>query len=125
VREGRHLYLMKGFDDVSARLLETRLAYLEGAVGQVVERLNGIDRRLDTLEHVVQSRFSQLEQLIEARFGANDARFTSIDQRFVQIDQRFAMIDQRFVMIDQRFNWLIGIVIGTWIITILTILFHH
>jgi len=34
-------------------------------------------------------------------------------------------MDQRFATIDQRFNWLIGIVVGTWITTILTILFHR
>jgi hypothetical protein len=115
---------MKGAN-VSGQPVEVRLGYLEGAVGQVVERLNSIDRRLDTLKRVVQSRFSQLEQTIEGRFAGNDARFTSFDQRFASIDQRFAMIDRRFAMIDQRFNWLIGIVIGTWITTILTILFHH
>jgi hypothetical protein len=38
---------------------------------------------------------------------------------------RFVQVDGRFAQIDTRFNWLIGIVIGTGITTILTILFHH
>jgi hypothetical protein len=32
-------------------------------------------------------------------------------------------IDQRFSIIDQRFNWLIGIVVASWISTIVTVLF--
>jgi hypothetical protein len=28
-------------------------------------------------------------------------------------------------MLDQRFNWLIGIVVGTWITTILAVLLHR
>ena len=98
--------------------LEARLAHLEGAFVQVGERLNSIDHRLDTIEQVMQSRFGQLEQVLVSRFAL-------VDQRFGAVDQRFATIDQRFATIDQRFNWLIGIVVGTWITTILTILFHH
>lgn len=74
---------------MSAQPLEARLAHVEGAFVQVGERLNSIDRRLDTLEHTMESRFSQ---------------------------------------VDARFNWLTGMVLGTWITTILTIvtvLVHH
>jgi hypothetical protein len=52
-------------------------------------------------------------------------RFGQIDARFGQIDARFGQIDARFGQIDARFMWLTGVVIGTWITTILTILFHH
>jgi len=117
---------------VNPQPLKARLAHLEGAFVQVGERLNSIGHRLDTIEQVMQSRFGQLEQvlvsrfaLVDQRFGAMDQRFATIDQRFVRIDQRFVTIDQRFATIDQRFNWLIGLVVGTWITTILTILFHH
>jgi tetrahydromethanopterin S-methyltransferase subunit G len=92
---------------VSAQPLEARLAHLEGVVAQVAERLNCIDRRLDSMD----GRFDRLEQKLDLRFAA--------------IDGRFGQIDQRFGQIDQRFNWLIGIVLGTWITTMLTILFHH
>jgi CII-binding regulator of phage lambda lysogenization HflD len=64
---------------MSAVPLEARIAHLEGIVEQVGERLNGIDRRLETM----------------------DSKF------------------------ENRFNWLIGIVVGTWATTILTVLFHH
>ncbi|HEX4013463.1 MAG TPA: hypothetical protein VHX17_06150 [Candidatus Cybelea sp.] len=79
-----------------AQPLDVRMAHLEGVVQQIGERLNSIDRRLD-----------------------------SIDGRFAQVDARFAQIDLRFAQVDARFNWVIGVVIGTWITTILTILFHH
>ncbi|MBV8151297.1 MAG: hypothetical protein JO101_03245 [Candidatus Eremiobacteraeota bacterium] len=74
---------------------------LEIAFGQVADRLNGLDRRLDLFEQRLDSRFN----LLESRF-----------------EQRFNLIESRF---EQRFNWLIGVIIGTWITTILTVLFHH
>ncbi|HEY2476382.1 MAG TPA: hypothetical protein VGI19_16500 [Candidatus Cybelea sp.] len=52
-------------------------------------------------------------------------RLNSIDRRLDSMDGRFAQVDARFAQIDTRFNWLTGIVVGTWITTILTILFHH
>ena len=86
-----------------AHPLEARMAHLEGVVQQIGERLSSIDRRLDSI----------------------DGRFNQVDSRFAQIDARFAQIDARFAQVDARFNWLIGIVIGTWITTIFTILFHR
>jgi tetrahydromethanopterin S-methyltransferase subunit G len=82
---------------VNPQPVEARLAHLEGAFVQVADRLNSIDRRLDTIENVMQSRFGQLEQGLNSRFN----------------------------LIDQRFTWMIGLMVGTWITTILTVLFHH
>jgi hypothetical protein len=82
---------------MSAQLIEVRLAHLEGAFLQV-------DRRLDSLGRSMESRFTQLE----SRFGQMETRFES-----------------RFSIIDQRFNWLIGIVVASWISTIVTVLFRH
>lgn len=48
-----------------------------------------------------------------------------MEQGFDAIDRRFAGVEQRFVQMDQKFMWLAGLVVGTWITTILTILFHH
>jgi len=83
-----------------ANMMEERIARLEGINEQICDRLNSIERAIN-------SRFDQME----ARFG--------------QIEGRFAQIDGRFAQIDNRFMWLTGIVIGTLITTILTILFHH
>ena len=69
------------------------MARLEGAFEQVGERLNSIDRRLESMDQ----RIGRLELTMESRFG----------------------------LIDQRFNWLIGIIVGTWITSLLTFLFHH
>ncbi|HEX3456407.1 MAG TPA: hypothetical protein VHR97_00485 [Candidatus Baltobacteraceae bacterium] len=66
--------------------LEARMARVEGAFGQVNERLGGLDRRFDSFENLTALRFDQM---------------------------------------DRRFTWLTGIVVGTWVTTILTILFHR
>lgn len=82
---------------MSAQPMEVRIAHLEGAFDQVNERLNSIDRRLET--------------------GMSGLRSE--------------MTDLRSDM-NQRFNWLVGLVagswvtmIGMWITTMLTILFHR
>jgi len=49
----------------------------------------------------------------------------SVDVRFSQLDSRLGQMESRFGIIDQRFNWLIGIVVASWISTIVTVLFHH
>jgi len=82
---------------MSAQPLEARLAHLEGAFLQV-------DRRLETMERTMKSRFNQLET------------------RFSQLETR---LESRFSAFDQRFNWLIGIVMASWISTIVTVRFRH
>jgi hypothetical protein len=82
---------------MSARPLEARLAHLEGAFLQV-------DRRIESFERSVESRFNQV-----------DSRFNHMEARFTQMESRF----------ESRFNWLIGIVVTSWISTIVTVLFHR
>lgn len=84
--------------------MEERIARLEGSYEQIRDRLNSIERTMD------------------ARFGELAGQMIS---RFDQIDARFGQIDGRFGEIDKRFMWLTGVVIGTWVTTILTILFHR
>ena len=48
-----------------------------------------------------------------------------VDKRLDSIDRRLDGFDARFGQIDQRFNWVIGTILGTWITTILAILFHR
>lgn len=55
-------------------------------------------------------------------FDQVSERLNSIDRRLDGVDRRFDSLGQR---LDVRFNWLTGIVIGTWITTILAVLFHH
>jgi tetrahydromethanopterin S-methyltransferase subunit G len=46
----------------------------------------------------------------------------NVDRR---LDRLETTLETRFGAMDQRFNWLTGIVVGTWITTILTVLFRH
>ncbi len=62
---------------------------------------------------------------VEGAFDQVNERLNSIDRRLEGFDRRFEGIDRRFESVDRRFNWLTGIVVGTWVTTILTILFHH
>ena len=77
--------------------------HLESVFGQANERLAGLERCFDGM----------------------DRHFDAIDRRFDAIDRRFDGVDRRLDGIDRRFTWLIGIVLGTWVITILTLLFHR
>ncbi len=82
---------------MSAQPLDARLAHLEGAFLQVDRCLDSLERRLESFER------------------ATDSRFNQIDSRFNQMESRF----------ESRFNWLNGIVVTSWISTIVTVLFHR
>ncbi|MBV8425439.1 MAG: hypothetical protein JO349_09610 [Candidatus Eremiobacteraeota bacterium] len=60
---------------------------------------------------------------------SQDVRMTRLEGAVEHVNQTLDRIDLRldsiFALLDQKFNWLIGIVLGTWIVTMLTILFHH
>ena len=47
---------------MTASGLAVRIAHLEGAYEQVADRLNGIDRRLESLEQKMDSRFNTMDQ---------------------------------------------------------------
>jgi tetrahydromethanopterin S-methyltransferase subunit G len=68
-------------------------------------------------------------QLLDARLARVEGAFEQVDRRLDSLERRFesleAMLEARFGIVDQRFNWLIGIMIATWITTILTVLFHR
>jgi len=61
-----------------------------------------------------------------------EARMAHIEGAFEQISERLGSIDRRLDAMDSRFNWVIGIIVGTWvtlmatqITTILTVLSHR
>ena len=62
---------------------------------------------------------------VEGAFDQVNERLNSIDRRLDGFDRRFEGFDRRFESVDRRFNWLTGIVVVTWVTTILTILLHH
>jgi len=68
-------------------------------------------------------------QPLEARLAHLEGAFTQVGERLNSIDHRLDTIEQvmqsRFGQLEQRLMWLMGILFGTWITTILTVLFHH
>lgn len=73
----------------------------------------------------LESRMSHLEGAYEQtaqRLAAIDLRFDAIDRRFDAVDRRFDSLDRK---IDERFMWTIGVVIATWLTTIVAIVVHH
>ncbi|MGH7716010.1 MAG: hypothetical protein ACREML_08445 [Vulcanimicrobiaceae bacterium] len=60
-------------------------------------------------------------QPLDARMARIEGAFDQIDKRLESIDRR---IDRLADLFESRFTWLTGIVVGTWITTVLTILFH-
>jgi hypothetical protein len=66
----------------------------------------------------VEERIARLEGTVEQIA----ARLNGIEARLIAIDGRFAQVEQK---IDSRFAWLLGVVLTTWMTTMLTLLFHH
>ncbi len=62
---------------------------------------------------------------LEARIAHVEGAFDQVNERLGSIERRLDGIDVRFNHIDSRFNWLTGIVVGTWVTTIMAIIFHH
>lgn len=84
--------------------MESRLARLEGAYEQIDHRLT------DLRQDIIGLRQEMLQGNVSLR------------QDYVSLRQEMV---QRFDAVDQKFTWLVGMIVGTWITTILTILFHR
>jgi hypothetical protein len=60
---------------------------------------------------------------------AMEGRIARLEGAFEQTNERLAGIERRLYRIehtlDLKFMWVIGIVVGTWITTILAVLFHR
>jgi hypothetical protein len=48
-----------------------------------------------------------------------------MEARIAHLEGAFEQVGERLNGIERRIDWLIGIVVATWITTILTILFHR
>jgi hypothetical protein len=72
--------------------MESRLARLEGAYEQIANRLT--DLRQDV-----------------------ESGFVGLRQDILALRQDMG---QRFNAVDQRYTWVVGMIVGTWITTILT-----
>jgi tetrahydromethanopterin S-methyltransferase subunit B len=62
---------------------------------------------------------------LEARIAHLEGAFDQVNERLGSIERRLDGFDRRFDGVDRRFNWLTGIVVGTWITTMLAVIFHH
>src|SRR5713101_7232592 len=103
-------------------ILEERVAFLEGRVGEHAQMLKGIRESMFSLEQGVQQAIAHLEERMDRRFELVDRRFLGleqrvtaldqkldhlmvrVDQRFEAIDQKFAGLDQKIVNLDQKFD---------------------
>jgi tetrahydromethanopterin S-methyltransferase subunit G len=66
---------------------------------------------------------------LEARIARLEGGFDQVNERLGSIDRRLDSFEHlmalRFDQVDRRFTWLTGIIVGTWITTVLTVLFHR
>ena len=99
--------------------LESRMSHLEGAYEQTSLRLASIDARFDALDRKVDLRFDALLATIRALDAKIDGVEDKLGRKIDGVDHR---LDRK---IDQRFMWLVGVVVGTWLTTIATVLLHH
>jgi hypothetical protein len=66
---------------------------------------------------------------MEIRLARLEGAYEQIDRRLADLRQDMGCVEQRIssleLRMDQKFNWVLGLIVGTWITTILTILFHR
>ena len=55
---------------------------------------------------------------LEGRIAHLEGAFDQVNERLGGIERRLDAVDARFTAIDHRFNWVIGIIVGTWLTTI-------
>lgn len=68
-------------------------------------------------------------QPIEGRISRLEGAYEQIADRLNGLDVGIAGLrqemNQRFSQIDQRFAWVIGLIVTSWVTTILAVLVHH
>jgi uncharacterized coiled-coil protein SlyX len=87
--------------------LEERVARIEGILGQM-------DKRLTNVETAVSNLRDKIDQKFEIANEKSDQFKTEINEKFDQLKSE----------IVRNNRWLIGIIIATWITTILTVLYR-
>ncbi len=73
----------------------------------ILEKLDKMDTRITNLETSMNAKFESIDARftsIDAKLESIDARFTSIDAKFESIDARFTSIDAKFDSVDARFT---------------------
>lgn len=84
-------------------ILDERVAFLEGRVGEHAQMIGDI-----------RGAIVNLEQRMDRRFELVDRRFTALEDK---MDRRFAAVDQRIDGLDtkmsRQFLWLVGLQVTT------------
>jgi chromosome segregation ATPase len=80
--------------------LRERVAKLEGAFTQLVERVGDLDRRIDSLDK---------------RIDALDRRIDALDRRIDALDKRIDSLDRRIDALDKRIDYVTKV---SWVLTI-------
>ncbi|MBV9148755.1 MAG: hypothetical protein JO024_02730 [Candidatus Eremiobacteraeota bacterium] len=66
---------------------------------------------------------------LEIRMGRLEGAYEQISKRLDSIDARLdrldAKIDALHLEVTTNFRWLVGMIFGTWVTTILAIFFHR
>jgi chromosome segregation ATPase len=80
--------------------LRERVAKLEGAFTQLVERVGDLDRRIDALDK---------------RIDALDRRIDALDKRIDSLDKRIDALDRRMDSLDKRIDYVTKV---SWVLTL-------
>ncbi len=96
---------------MTAQPLETRLARMEGINVQIADRLNSMDRHIESIESGLRSEIGSVRGEVGSLRGEVDGLRSDMNVRFAQVDQKFL--------------WLIGINMTSWTTIMLAVLFHR
>jgi hypothetical protein len=88
--------------------MEARLGNLEGAYRQVADRLNGMDMRIESLDRKIDGLRGDMTRGLAGVDGKIDSKIDALRHD-----------------IDRRFMWLMGMVMTSWVTTILAVVFHR
>jgi len=80
--------------------LRERVAKLEGAFTQLVERIGDLDRRIDALDK---------------RIDSLDKRIDALDRRIDALDKRIDALDRRIDALDKRIDYVTKV---SWVLTL-------
>ncbi|QSQ10538.1 hypothetical protein H0A61_02948 [Koleobacter methoxysyntrophicus] len=98
--------------------LEERVACIEGILGQM-------DKRLTNVETAVSNLRDKIDQKFEIANEKSDQFKTEINEKFDRFKTEMNVkFDQLKSEIVRNNRWLIGIIIATWVTTILTVLYR-
>ncbi|MGC2130683.1 MAG: hypothetical protein WA629_11375 [Candidatus Aquilonibacter sp.] len=83
---------------MSAQPLEVRMAHLEGAFEQLDKRIENLERKVDGMRDVLDAKIDAVRESLNAKF---DTKIDGLQWRMT------------------------ALIIGTWVTTMLAVLFHR